>query len=167
MMNDIQHIALIGAGATLLVDLWALGRRRLFGIPLPDYARVGRWLGHMAHGQFRHASIGAAPVIRGERALGWMFHYFTGVAFAALLVLLAGPGWLARPTLLPALCVGLATVAAPFLLMQPAMGAGIAASRAPNPAAARLQAAVTHGVFGLGLYLAAIAVRYPLILTGA
>jgi hypothetical protein len=26
---------------------------------------------------------------------------------------------------------------------------------------------VTHGVFGLGLYLAAIAVRYPLILTGA
>jgi hypothetical protein len=40
----------------------------------------------------------------------------------------------------------------PFLVMQPAMGAGIAASRTRNPGAARLQSLVTHAVFGLGLY---------------
>jgi Protein of unknown function (DUF2938) len=45
-------------------------------------------------------------------------------------------------------------VAAPFLLMQPGMGAGIAASRTPRPAAARLHSLVTHGIFGLGLYAA-------------
>jgi hypothetical protein len=50
------------------------------------------------------------------------------------------------------LIVGLGSVAAPFLLMQPGMGAGIAASRTPRPTAARLRSLVTHGIFGLGLY---------------
>jgi hypothetical protein len=47
-------------------------------------------------------------------------------------------------------------VAAPFFLMQPGMGAGIAASRTPRPAAARLHSLINHAVFGLGLYLAAV-----------
>ncbi|MEZ0237260.1 MAG: DUF2938 family protein [Methylophilaceae bacterium] len=34
------------------------------------------------------------------------------------------------------------------------MGAGIAASRTPRPNAARIQSLITHGVFGLGLYIA-------------
>ena len=62
---------------------------------------------------------------------------------------------MARPTLGPALAVGIGTVAAPFFLMQPGMGAGIAASRTPRPNAARLQSLLTHAVFGLGLYVAA------------
>jgi hypothetical protein len=37
------------------------------------------------------------------------------------------------------------------------MGLGIAARRAPNPAMARLHSLVTHAVFGLGLYLTALA----------
>jgi Protein of unknown function (DUF2938) len=52
----------------------------------------------------------------------------------------------------PALLVGIGTVAAPFLLMQPGMGAGIAASRTPRPAAARVQSLLTHFIFGVGLY---------------
>jgi hypothetical protein len=36
--------------------------------------------------------------------------------------------------------------------MQPGMGAGIAASRTPRPAAARMQSLVTHTIFGIGLY---------------
>ena len=42
---------------------------------------------------------------------------------------------------------------APFLLMQPCMGAGIAASRTPHPASARVHSLINHAVFGLGLYL--------------
>ena len=61
-----------------------------------------------------------------------------------------------RPTLLPALAVGLVTVAAPFFLMQPGMGAGIAASRTARPAAARMQSLLTHAIFGLGMYLVAL-----------
>ena len=62
--------------------------------------------------------------------------------------------WAARPTLPPALIVGIATVAAPFLILQPGMGAGIAASRTPKPGVARLRSLMAHASFGVGLYLA-------------
>lgn len=153
-MDYLTGSLVIGAGATALMDAWSLLRRRLLGIPPPDYGLVGRWIAHMARGRFRHDSIARARALRGERLLGWTIHYATGVAFAAILLGLAGPGWLHHPALLPALAVGLATVAAPFLLMQPGMGAGIAASRTPRPGAARLQSLITHSVFGLGLYAA-------------
>jgi hypothetical protein len=148
-MNYLVNAILMGAGATLLLDAWAWLRRRVFGIPLPDYGLVGRWVGHMFRGRFRHEAIAAAPPLRGERLLGWTVHYLTGFIFAALLLGISRP-----PGLFAAVSFGLATVAAPFLLMQPGMGAGIAASRTRRPGAARLQSLVTHAVFGLGLYLA-------------
>jgi hypothetical protein len=43
--------------------------------------------------------------------------------------------------------------------MQPGMGLGIAASRAPDPRAARLRSLTTHAIFGLGLYAAGWAAR--------
>ena len=48
-----------------------------------------------------------------------------------------------------------ATVAAPWLVMQPAMGAGIASRRTPTPGRNRARSLANHLVFGLGLYLAA------------
>lgn len=144
----------IGTGATVVMDVWGLARERWLGIPRPDYALVGRWVGHMPRGRFRHNAIKTTPVIPGERLLGWGVHYLTGIAFAALLVGIWGESWLHQPTLAPALMVGIGTVTAPFLLMQPGMGAGLAARRTPNPASARLQSLITHGVFGLGLYAA-------------
>lgn len=151
-MEHITGFALCGIAATALVDLWALARGALFDIPLPDYSLVGRWIAHMPRGRFRHDSIAKATPVRGEAPIGWATHYLVGVAFAFLLPAAAGLAWLARPTLAPALAVGVCTVAAPFLVMQPAMGAGFAASRTPRPGAARLQSLVTHLVFGLGLY---------------
>lgn len=94
----------------------------------------------MPRGRFRHDSIAAAPAVRGERLIGWSAHYLIGIAFAAMLPGIWGLAWIQHPTIGPALIVGIGTVAAPFLVMQPGMGAGIAASRTPNPAAARLQA---------------------------
>ena len=151
-MNNLIVALVIGIGATLLVDLWAIVRRRVFGIPPPDYALVGRWFAHMGRGRFRHESIAASAPARGERLIGWLAHYAIGVLFAALLLAVWGDGWALEPTIGPALIVGIGTVAAPFLLMQPGMGAGFAASRTPRPAAARLQSLVTHTIFGLGLY---------------
>lgn len=149
----------IGIVATAFMDLFALARRRLLGTPVADYALVGRWLAHMRHGRWHHAAIARAAAVRGERALGWLAHYATGIAFAGVLLAFAGPGWVREPTLLPALAVGIGSVAAPFLLMQPGMGAGIAARRTPDPAAARRRSLVTHAVFGVGLYLAGWLVR--------
>ena len=144
----------IGVGATVVIDAWAIARKRLLGIPAPDYGSVGRWIAGLPRGKFVHDRIAASPPVRGEGVIGWIAHYAIGIAFAALLLAIWGADWAHRPTLGPALLVGIATVAAPFLLMQPGMGAGIAASRTPRPNSARLQSLVTHAIFGLGLYAA-------------
>lgn len=154
-MTLLALICFIGVGATAIMDLWGLLRKSLFGAPGLDYRLVGRWIAHMPQGRFRHDAITAAPAKRGERLIGWTVHYATGIAFAGLLVGLFGAEWTARPTPGPALGVGIGTVIAPFFLMQPGMGAGIAASRTPRPNAARLQSLLTHAVFGLGLYVSA------------
>ena len=75
---------------------------------------------------------------------------------AALLLGIWGPAWLERPTLGPALIVSTGTLVAPFLVMQPAMGAGFAASKTLRPHVARLRSLVTHTVYGLGLYASAL-----------
>jgi hypothetical protein len=145
---------LIGVGATAVMDLWAVARKRLLGIPSLSYGLVGRWLVYLGRGRFRHNPIAASPPVRRDRLIGWTAHYLIGVAFAAVLLAIWGVGWACHPTIGPALIVGIGTVAAPFLLMQPSMGAGIAASRTPHPTTARLQSLVTHAIFGLGLYAA-------------
>lgn len=144
----------IGSGATALMDLWTILRKRLFDIAPPNYGLVGRWLAHMPRGRFRHESIVAAPAVTGERLIGWAAHYLIGIAFAALLLGIFGLAWVQRPSIGPALAVGIGTIVMPFFLMQPGMGAGIAGSRTPRPAATRLQSLVTHTMFGLGLYAA-------------
>lgn len=145
----------IGTGATAFLDLWSTARQRLFGVPAPDYGLVGRWFGHMRHGRFHHDAIATAPSASDERIIGWVAHYAIGVAFAVVLLYAWGDAWACRPSIVPAMIVGVGSVAAPFLVMQPAMGAGVAASRTPSPATARVRSLVTHTVFGLGLYVAA------------
>ena len=147
---------LIGTGATLALDAWTVGLRRAFGVRAPDWALAGRWIGHVARGRVAHADISAAAPVRGERLLGWCFHYATGIAFGAALLVANGVAWARQPTLLPCLVLGLLTVVLPLFVMQPALGAGIAASKTPNPAHARMRSLTTHAVFGVGLYLAAL-----------
>lgn len=153
-MGYLISTLLVGVGATMVMDLWAIARKRLFGVPAPNYGLVGRWLAHMPRGRFLHEAIADAEPVRGERLIGWAAHYLIGIGFAAILLFIWGPDWIHHPTIGPAVIVGICTVAAPFLVMQPGMGAGIAASRTPRPAAVRLQSLATHTIFGLGLYLA-------------
>ncbi|HXT47168.1 MAG TPA: DUF2938 domain-containing protein [Gemmatimonadaceae bacterium] len=150
----------IGIGATLLMDLWNLFLKRTFDIPSLNYCLLGRWLRHMPEGTFRHASIAAAPQRSFERTVGWIAHYTIGVSLALVFVALVSAGWLTRPTLLPALLYGLATVLFPFLLLQPSLGLGVASSRTPHPVQARLKSLVTHTVFGVGLYLCAVGAAF-------
>jgi hypothetical protein len=156
-MDSVAWAVPIGIGATIGMDIWAVVLR-MAGVKGLDYAMVGRWLSNMPRGQFVHARIAAALEIRGERAIGWIAHYAIGVALAALLILLCGPGWVASPRPLPAIAFGIATVAVSFLVMQPAMGLGVAASRTPAPRMARLRSVATHAMFGLGLYASALIV---------
>jgi hypothetical protein len=151
-MDYLLAALVVGIGATAATDIWGVIRKHLLGIPAPDYRLVGRWLAWMPRGRFRHESIAAASPMRHERLIGWAAHYLIGITFAGVLLGVYGITWIHAPTIIPALLVGVCTVAAPFLLMQPGMGAGIAARRTPRPAAARVQSLIIHGVFGVGLY---------------
>lgn len=153
----VWRVAAIGTGATAVMDLSALAQKRLLGIPSLDYAMVGRWLAGLPRGKVFHDAIARSPPAFGERLIGWAAHYGVGIMFASLPVLVAGRNWLSAPTPGVAMLIGLATVAAPFLILQPGMGAGIAASRTPKPAVARTRSVIAHLSFGIGLYLAGVA----------
>ena len=150
------HIALLGIGATALMDVWLLLLSRL-GVPSTSFAMVGRWVGHFARGRFAHAAVSQADPIPFELGLGWLTHYAVGIAYAALLVALMGTAWLERPSALAALGFGVVTVAAPWFVMQPAMGAGFLALKTPSPLKNALRSLANHLVFGAGLYGAAAA----------
>ena len=159
MIHETRYIMgaiLVGLGATLLIDLWALLLRRGFNMPSLNYCLLGRWLLHMPDGTLVHRSITAAQQKPHECTLGWISHYLIGAALAVGFVLLAPESWLERPTLFPALAFGVATTLVPYLLMQPAFGFGVAASKTPNPNQARLKSLMTHTVFGVGLYVWAL-----------
>ncbi len=160
--SDIPSAIIIGIGATMLMDVWNLFLKRVFSVSSLNYCLLGRWLRHMPEGTFRHGSIAAAPPKSFECMVGWMAHYTIGVVFALVFVVLVSTDWVARPTLPPALLYGVGTVVFPFFIMQPSLGFGLAASRTPKPAQARLKSLATHTVFGVGLYLAALAIRYGL-----
>ena len=161
MTEDFIRLSLlIGVGATLIMDIWAFLQKRLLGIPSLDYAMVGRWIGYLPCCRFVHSPIGKSAPVFGEALIGWTAHYAIGVLFAGILLLITGAGWAAEPTLLPALAMGVGTIVAPFFILQPGMGAGVAASRTPTPTIARFRSLVAHTSFGIGLYLAAFLVSW-------
>lgn len=142
-----------GIGATLVMDSWSLCQKLILQIPPLNYALVGRWILWLPQGKFRHHTILSASRIRGENLTGWVFHYLTGILFAIIPLLLNGRGWLHEPSFFTGLLAGLLTMAAPFFILQPALGFGIAASRTPHPWLARLLSLITHLAYGIGLYV--------------
>ncbi|MEL2242710.1 DUF2938 domain-containing protein [Leclercia adecarboxylata] len=145
-----------GIGATLLMDIWSLFQKQILRVPPLNYALVGRWILSLPEGTFFHSTIASTPRVKGEKITGWVFHYLTGIAFAFVPFIFNGGAWLREPSLTMGLLAGLLTLFAPFLLLQPAFGFGIAASRTPRPWVTRLMSALTHLAYGFGLYVAAL-----------
>lgn len=157
----VLQIALVGIGATLVLDAWLAVLQQL-SVPTLDFALLGRWIGHASRGHVFQPAIARAAPIRGERTLGWIAHYAIGIAFAGVLFGVQGSAWAHAPSLLPAVTVGLCTAAAPLFVMQPAMGAGFAAAKTPAPVRTCLRSIANHAVFGLGLYVSAVVIDFVL-----
>lgn len=164
--QSIAGAVAVGLCATLLVDLWNLFLKRAFGVRSLDYCLLGRWILHLPGGTFRHARIADAAAKPLECPAGWGAHYSIGAALSLGFVLLAPGDWLAHPTLLPALAYGIGTVVFPFFILQPSLGLGVASSRTPAPTQARLKSLMTHAVYGIGLWAAALVVRLVLPFPG-
>jgi hypothetical protein len=142
----------IGIGATVLMDLWAVFLWKVFRQARPNWGPVGRWFWHLKNGTVFHNDIAKAEPYAHEHALGWIGHYAVGILYGVILALLAGADWFASPTFLPAWILGLVTVGAGWFLLQPGLGLGVAASKLPNANTVRVFNLISHTVFALGLY---------------
>ena len=159
MIEFLSRAVLIGVGATALLDLWALLLQWFFNVPAPNWGLVGRWFCHLTDARVFHDDIALARAYPFENAVGWIGHYAIGIIYAVALLVFTRPDWASAPTLAPALAVGIITVGAGWFLLQPGMGAGIAASKRPNARQIRVLNIAGHIVFGFGLYASALLVR--------
>jgi hypothetical protein len=150
--NIFLKAALVGVGGTIVLDLYALMMSRVLGVRATNWSMVGRWFGNMAHRQFVEVAMSEAAPVKGELAIGWIAHYAIGIGYGLLLLGLWGKVWLERPTLLPPMILAWVLLVAPFLMMMPGMGMGIAGSRTPKPNVTRLKSVMGHSVFGFGMY---------------
>ncbi|OHV84288.1 DUF2938 domain-containing protein [Rhizobium sp. LCM 4573] len=149
----------IGIGATVLMDIWAVVLHRVFNQPKANWAPAGRWFWHLGRGKVFHENIADAEPYANELALGWIGHYAVGILYGLILAFIVGPAWFAAPSFLPAWILGIVTIGAGWFLMQPGLGLGWAASRTPNPNKIRLLNFVAHTVFAAGLYGSALLIR--------
>lgn len=155
-MGTLLDAVVLGLGASLIMDGWAVLRRQLTGAPMLDYGWLTRWITGLPAGRLSLSVGPGDPLTALERAIGWALHYAIGAVYAGVFLLIVGAGWSASPAMTPALVFGAITALAPFLILQPALGRGLFACRTPSPRAARVQTMLTHLVFGLGLYATAL-----------
>ncbi|MFL0803343.1 MAG: DUF2938 domain-containing protein [Agarilytica sp.] len=151
MEATIQIVAL-GFFATAIIDIWATFSNKVFNFPRTNWSIVGRWLGHIPEGKLTHGSIRSTREIPYEHAIGWVFHYFIGVLYTFIYVAVVQLCLNGAPSLISAWVFGLITILSPWFIMQPCLGMGIAASKAPEPNMVRLQNFAIHSIFGLALY---------------
>lgn len=151
---------IIGLGATLTFDLWALFLKYVFNITPSNMCLVGRWVLYMPDGIIKHSNINSTPQKGAECIAGWSTHYLTGIMFAVTFLVIVGDSWIQLPRLIPSLIFGVITVSAPFFIMQPLFGLGFAASKTANPMQARLRSLMNHTVFGFGLYIFGLLINW-------
>ena len=145
-------ILFLGIFATACFDFWNYLLELCFGLTM-DWSMIGRWVGHMFQGDFMLHHVPQSAPIPHESAIGWVTHYTIGITYAFLycFTMLALKR---KPTLLNCVVFSWALMLFPFLLVQPAMGAGYFSHLATQPWDARLTTFSFHTIFGIGLFKA-------------
>lgn len=151
-METVYQGVLIGVIATIGQDIWEAIVKHIFRFPTAGLALIGRWLGHMPRGVFVHHSISKSAAIPNELLIGWVAHYITGIVYGVMYLSLVQILLSSNPTIVSALIFGFASLVMPWFIVQPGMGAGFFASKAPRPGMVRLVSLSLHMVFGLSLY---------------
>ena len=145
---------IVGVLATVTMDVVAVIALRL-GIAGRGPRRtgpdlIGRWIGYLLRGRFRHTDILQTPPLPGELVLGLAAHYLIGIMLTLMylgLVVVAH----ARPTALSAILYGTATTVLPWFLMFPSQGMGWLGWDAPDDAHLARASLFNHIIFGLGI----------------
>lgn len=153
---------IVGILATVTMDAVAMTTVRL-GIAGRGPRRtgpdlIGRWVGYLFQGKFRHTDILQTPPLRGELLLGFVAHYSIGIVltlvYLGLLVVTH-----ATPNALSAILYGTATTILPWFVMFPSQGMGWLGWDAPGDAHLARASLFNHVVFGLGIALWTAVIR--------
>lgn len=159
------EIILTGIIATALLDAWAVFYQVVAGQAATNWGLVGRWIAGIPKGLFIQHGIANAKTVANEKTIGWSAHYIIGIIYAWLYLLMAREIFASQPGITSALGFGLATVIAPWFILQPGMGLGVCARKTPKPWLKRLSSILAHSVFGIGLFLGWW--LYQLVITGS
>ncbi len=144
-----------GLMATIFLDLWQRVLHAATGLPVANWALVGRWFVNAFRGKLFHTSIAAAPTQANEFAIGWTGHYLVGIAYGFVYVPLMRGVFGIEPSLVNGLVFGAASVVVPWFFFMPAMGSGVLGRNTPKPGLACVQSLASHVAFGAGLGIGA------------
>ena len=147
---------IVGILATVTMDVVAVIALRL-GIAGRGPRRtgpdlIGRWIGYLLQGKFRHTDILQTPPLRGELVLGLAAHYLIGIVLTLVYLGLSVLAH-ARPTAFSAILYGVATTVFPWFIMFPSQGMGWLGLDAPGDAHLVRASLFNHIIFGLGIAL--------------
>ena len=147
---------IVGILATVTMDVVAMIALR-FGIAGRGPRRtgpdlIGRWIGYLMRGEFRHTDILRTPPLRGELVLGLVAHYLIGIVLTLVYLGLLVAAH-ATPTALSAILYGMATTVFPWFLMFPSQGMGWLGRDALGYAHLARISLFNHIIFGLGIAL--------------
>jgi len=153
---------IVGIPATLTMDAVAVIALRL-GIAGRGPRRtgpdlIGRWIGYLLKGKFRHTDILQRPPLRGELLLGFAAHYSIGIVLTLVYFGLLDVANV-RPAALSAILYGTATTVLPWFLMFPSQGMGWLGRDAPGDVHLARASLFNHIVFGLGIALWTAVIR--------
>jgi len=155
----ILEIIVVGVVATLALDVWQQIYRLAFGMPITDWAIIGRWAAYVPEGQFVHEDIGKAAPVANELALGWIVHYVVGIGYAIVYLGLMWFVFASPPDFISAIVFGAISVGVTWFVMEPILGAGVMASKTPKPPAVMAHDFTSHLSFGFGLFLGGVIFR--------
>jgi hypothetical protein len=147
---------IVGILATITMDVVAVIALR-FGIAGRGPRRtgpdlIGRWIGYLLRGKFRHTDILEAPSLRGELLLGLAAHYSIGIVLTLVYLSLLVAAH-ATPTAPGAVLYGTATTVFPWFLMFPSQGFGWLGWDTPGNAHLTRASLFNHIIFGVGIAL--------------
>ena len=147
---------IVGVLATITMDVVATIAHR-FSIAGHGPRRtgpdlIGRWIGYLLQGKFKHTDILQTPPLRRELLLGFAAHYTIGIVLTLVYLGLLAVAH-ATPTALSAILYRTATTVFPWFLMFPSQGMGWLGWDAPGDAHLARASLFNHIVFGLGIAL--------------
>jgi hypothetical protein len=116
-----------------------------------DVRMIGRMSVGWTHGRFRYRNPGEMKAVNAERLYGLVTHYLIGVGLAVPFVL--GWGVFVGRSVSPAwgLAYGVATTAASWFVVYPAVGLGAFGRRSPDHSRAVLTPLANHFFYGVGI----------------